>query len=401
MELGVEASSANDRKQHNDPSPPPSQTSLPILIDLPEENPGESTFLTATSTSLSVDTQLCENFHSDGFVRIDTPILTPRFVQSLNQRLEEVLRGRYSTGRPPKKAPRRFKTEYPGSPHIRTAKDEEDRSHWTIAQRKAYVKPKPRAIVGPLGMQPGHRKHHSPKVLQIINIFQADTLFRALVLHPGLAQCVAQLAGWEGVRLASDQVWAKPPGAGALRWHRDGPYFMFADPTKCTAVPANVVTVWVALDAMDDTALGPLQYVRGSHQWQDADAGRVGAYEGFLEKQGGDDEADTPMLLSRNKYDDVVDNEEETNVVSMLGLPAGAISIHHGLTWHGSPANTTDSRPRRGLGIHYVPANVRFSREAEYSKLWRPYVKDCIDAGGDPTTIELPETDFPVVWTPS
>ena len=47
-------------------------------------------------------------------------------------------------------------------------------------------------------------------------------------------------------------------------FHRDSPYFMFE--------PSDVVTVWVALDTMDEE-LGPLEYVRGSHKWGD---GRVG-----------------------------------------------------------------------------------------------------------------------------
>jgi ectoine hydroxylase-related dioxygenase (phytanoyl-CoA dioxygenase family) len=41
------------------------------------------------------------------------------------------------------------------------------------------------------------------------------------------------------------QVWAKPPGASPLVFHRDSAYFDFE--------PFNqVVTVWVALDDMTD-----------------------------------------------------------------------------------------------------------------------------------------------------
>lgn len=54
----------------------------------------------------------------------------------------------------------------------------------------------------------------------------------------------------QGARLAQDQVWAKPPGAGPLVFHRDSTYFDFN--------PADVTTVWLALDDMVPE-LGPLE----------------------------------------------------------------------------------------------------------------------------------------------
>ena len=91
------------------------------------------------------------------------------------------------------------------------------------------------------------------KVLQIINIHKANSAFRKLETNADLGRLVAELAGWKhGARLAQDQVWAKPPGAPPLVFHRDSPYFMF--------VPSDVVTVWFALDDMDED-VGPLEYV--------------------------------------------------------------------------------------------------------------------------------------------
>ena len=46
------------------------------------------------------------------------------------------------------------------------------------------------------------------------------------------------------------QVWAKPPGASPLTFHRDSAYFDF--------VPSDVITVWLALDDMLPE-LGPLE----------------------------------------------------------------------------------------------------------------------------------------------
>jgi ectoine hydroxylase-related dioxygenase (phytanoyl-CoA dioxygenase family) len=211
------------------------------------------------------------------------------------------------------------------------------------------------------------------KVLQIINIHKADSLFRKLETNYQLGSVVSQLAGWKaGARLAQDQVWAKPPGAPPLVFHRDSPYFMFQ--------PDDVVTVWFALDDMDEE-LGPLEYVRGSHLWGD---GRVGSAGQFFHH-------DVRSLLRSAAEREGID-PATLDIVSMSGLTKGSISIHHGKTWHGSGENTSKSKPRRGLGIHYVPANVRFTAKASHSSLWKSYVAN----SEDPATIELSHEDFPI-----
>ena len=81
--------------------------------------------------------------------------------------------------------------------------------------------------------------------------------------------------GWQGgARVVNDQVWAKPPGANPLTFHRDSAYF--------DLVPEDIVTVWIALDDMRDEELGPLQYVHGSHRWVDERCGGTGGF--FIEK---------------------------------------------------------------------------------------------------------------------
>ena len=45
--------------------------------------------------------------------------------------------------------------------------------------------------------------------------------------------------------------------------------------------PNQIVTVWVALDDMRDERVGPLQYVRSSHLWNDQWSGGT---EGFFHK---------------------------------------------------------------------------------------------------------------------
>jgi phytanoyl-CoA hydroxylase len=185
---------------------------------------------------------------------------------------------------------------------------------------------------------------------------------------------VAQLAGWkQGARLAQDQVWAKAPGAAGLVFHRDSPYFMFE--------PSDVVTVWVALDDMDPE-LGPLEYVRKSHLWGD---GRVGTSNQFFQPN--------IMQLLRSAAEREGLDPDQLEIVKM-GFKAGGLSIHHGKTWHGSNKNNSKERPRRGLGLHFVPAEVKFTSEAKHSRLWSPYVAD-VD---DPSQVELSDEDFPLVY---
>ena len=49
-------------------------------------------------------------------------------------------------------------------------------------------------------------------------------------------------------------------------------------------------------------------------------------------------------------------------------LPGGC-GIHDGRCWHGSGGNKSKTRPRRGIGIHFVPACVKW--KSSVGPLWR------------------------------
>jgi hypothetical protein len=287
-------------------------------------------------------------FAADGYVTV--PLLLrdgPSFCALLNQRLERVLRGEFDVpGGEPDKAP----------------------------PFKAEARCKPGKAPPPLGGP-------SKRTLQVINVWKADRAFRRLVLSPNLGRLVASLAGWKaGARVANDQVWAKPPGAAPLTFHRDSPYFDFVH-----GEPVDVVTVWVALDDMDDE-LGPLEYIRGSHEWGD---GRVGSADQFF------DGRDRFALLHDAARREGIASPETSLHIHRLGVCAGGAGIHNGRLWHGSGPNKSTTRPRRGLGVHFVPASARF-RDAErgYQTLAHRF-RD--PAGGD----ALPAESFPVTWAPS
>lgn len=301
---------------------------------------------------------LRETFSNDGFVAFQHA-LSPQFVSTLQSRLEEVLRGNYNRQVPPDKAPKLITSSIEG--------------------------------VGPLGYEyyngkksnKNNNNNQKSKVLQIINIHKCDDDFRKLAISVEIGKMVAELTGWKyGARLAQDQVWAKPPGSPPLVFHRDSPYFMFT--------PNDVVTVWVALDDMEED-LGPLEYVKGSHKWGD---NRVGSASAFFQTEN------KKLLYSAAKLQGIEDPETSLEIVSMAGLKAGGISIHHGKCWHGSGKNRSrENKPRRGVGLHFVPAEVKWTKEARKSSLWRRYIPDDDDISEeDLANIELSEKDFPLVW---
>lgn len=301
-----------------------------------------------------------QRFRKEGFVVISS-VVSLAAVDALNDRLEDCLRGSYDRGRKPDKVPRLLRIQKPESAFRRN-------------DAGAGQVKRPGSRMGHIGFS-GNLQN--VKVLQVINIHKADSLFRKLGVNADLARIVAQLAGWKaGARLAQDQVWAKPPGASPLVFHRDSPYFMFDPPA--------VVTVWLALDDMD-AEVGPLEYVCGSHLWGDTWTGSANQFF--------DD--DVRWLLKSAAEAEGLD-PHTLQIVSLAGLRAGGLSIHHGRTWHGSGKNRSNTCPRRGLGMHFVPANVRFTEAASKSLLWKKYVTD-VD---DPTTVELPEDDFPMPGCP-
>ena len=303
----------------------------------------------ASKTSHSIYS-LRHAFAHDGFV-VFPDAISATVVKTLQDRLEDVLRGRYDRGSSPDKAPSLIKES----------------------------KKSGRRKLQPLGYD---GKSQNSRVLQIINIHKSDNQFYQLATQQEIGEMVAKLAGWEhGARLAQDQVWAKPPGSPPLVFHRDSPYFMFT--------PDDVVTVWIALDDMDEE-LGPLEYVRHSHLWGD---GRVGSSSSFFQSDSRN------LLYSAATREGIEDPENSLQIISLAGLRSGGLSIHHGKCWHGSGKNGSANRPRRGLGLHFVPAEVRFVKEdAKKSKLWRKYVVD--DTDDNRTTIDVPDDDFPLVWTP-
>jgi ectoine hydroxylase-related dioxygenase (phytanoyl-CoA dioxygenase family) len=200
---------------------------------------------------------------------------------------------------------------------------------------------------------------------QICNGWKADSVVASLVLAEHIGRAAAQLAGWPGVRILQDNVLWKPPGAKAIGCHQDSAYAGYLDPPE-------MITCWMSLDDLPADA-GPVEYVRGSHRWPRSAPQRseFHAPEDWL----------APVKAAAPEG-------TEPELVPVV-VRAGGGSFHHGLTWHGSPPNTSATTTRMALVAHLLPAEARF-HHTQVDPVYSRYRRR-----GDLT---LDESFFPVTW---
>ncbi len=202
-------------------------------------------------------------------------------------------------------------------------------------------------------------------VVQIVNIWEADDLFREHLYQPEICAMAAQLMGADTVRVWHDQVQYKPPKTGgATDWHQDHPYWPILQ-------PADLVSAWVALeDATMEN--GCMRMVPRSHLWGPHKGGTIGTdADGF---------APLPDLS--------LIPAGETIEVTPCEVKKGEVMFHHCLTWHGSPPNPSE-RGRPGIAVHFMPGWTRYEPSGAHLVEHRVEVK--------PGEI-LQGRFFPTVW---
>lgn len=150
------------------------------------------------------------------------------------------------------------------------------------------------------------------------------------ITSPSLGKAIAEITGYERVQVWATQMLNKPGGAtstASVGWHQDYQYWQ-----AYWTPDSELFTVWLALsDVMEES--GPVNFVSGSHHW------------GFLNK--GNFFQD---IKEQNTESSLVPNGESWNEIPAT-MSAGAFSVHHKHTFHGSYANTS-SRVRRSIAIH-------------------------------------------------
>ncbi len=173
-------------------------------------------------------------------------------------------------------------------------------------------------------------------VYQIVNIWEADALFREHIYSESLCSMVAQLLDHPVVRVWHDQIQYKPPKIGGpTDWHQDHPYWPVLE-------PADLVSAWMALEDAS-VANGCMWMVPGSHLWGPYKNGTIGTDPETF--------APTPELELLPKWTKIEPVPCE--------VKKGQLLFHHCLTWHGSPCNRSD-QGRPAIAVHYMPGYTRY-----------------------------------------
>ncbi len=177
-----------------------------------------------------------------------------------------------------------------------------------------------------------------PSTLKQLQHMQLDAYFRDYMRHPAWNGLAEALIG-EPVEPHPPEWFNKPPGSNSpTPPHQDNYYF--------NLTPPNVLTVWLALDRVDE-GNGCLRYVRGSHKEPVRPHGRskiLGFSQGILDF-GPDDEAGE----------------------TAIHLEPGDAVAHHGQTIHRAEPNRSTDRQRRAFAMVFRGVSCRRDEEA-YSR---------------------------------
>ena len=157
-------------------------------------------------------------------------------------------------------------------------------------------------------------------------------------LHPAILDAVTGVLGPDVMLYSVEFLTKEAHTKHVVTMHQDLAYWGMGDMD-------NILTACLALSPAT-TASGCMDFVQGSHK------NEILAHE---------DSFDDLNLLSRGQ-EIAVDIAEEDKVA--VELPPGYMSLHHGLTIHGSGPNTSDDR-RIGVAIRYVSAKMRKAGSAK------------------------------------
>lgn len=169
------------------------------------------------------------------------------------------------------------------------------------------------------------------------------------------------------VNLLFDQFLIKTPGTSTpTLWHHDAPYWPVAGEQICT--------LWLALDSVTRES-GAVEYVGGSHLWGQR-------YKAVSFKDQDLYQEDLPPVP------DIDAMRAELNMIR-FELEPGDCTVHHGLTVHGAPGNSTSSIKRRAYIIRWMGEDVTYNPRRNL----QPMLHDPGIAAGGPLDCAL----FPAV----
>ncbi len=172
-----------------------------------------------------------------------------------------------------------------------------------------------------------------PNILCKIEVPQlANQAIREVVGSTEIGRWAAAATGASMVQTWWVQFLYKPPAPAddptalaKIGWHQDNYYW-----NKTWEAGSELLTAWVALSDVNEDS-GPMTFVRGSHRW--------GAVEGS-------------DFFSQKLDNEAIQRPPDSSWEEQPALmPAGAMSLHDWMIFHGSDRNTS-SQARRSLAIH-------------------------------------------------
>ena len=204
--------------------------------------------------------------------------------------------------------------------------------------------------------------------LYVWYVWTFEPTFAAFVTDSPAARIAGEIMDATKVNFFYDHLLVKEPGSSApTPWHHDLTYWCVDGDQVCS--------LWMPLDPVD-LDNGAVEYVRGSHRWPNR-------YEA-KDFMGRDLFADGAM----EKLPDIEADRDAYDIVSYAVEP-GDLLIHHALTLHGAPGNTSNRR-RRALATRWCGDDVTYVERKGMSKP----IRDPGLAVGDAIDCDL----FPVVW---
>jgi phytanoyl-CoA hydroxylase len=174
-----------------------------------------------------------------------------------------------------------------------------------------------------------------PETLKQMQHMESDPFFSEYTRHRKWSALAAALVG-EPAECESPEWFNKPPGIEhPTPPHQDNYYFNLA--------PPHVITIWLALDVVDDEN-GCLRYVAGSH------------LHGFRPH------ARSKVLGFSQGITDYGPDDERAE--RKIHLQPGDVVAHHGMTIHRAEPNRSATRNRRAFAMVYKGASCRRDEDA-------------------------------------
>jgi ectoine hydroxylase-related dioxygenase (phytanoyl-CoA dioxygenase family) len=193
---------------------------------------------------------------------------------------------------------------------------------------------------------------------------------REAALDSALPELVTQLLETERLNFWEDTTFVKRPNTPQrTTFHQDYAYFQIEGNQCCI--------VWIPLDPAD-LENGTMEYVRGSHRWEE-----VYAPNPFISQ--------SPHPLSPyDRLPDIEANRDDYDIVS-FNVEPGDVIVHHVLTLHGSGGNKSEDRIRRAVSFRYTGDDIRYCDRP--GAIVQPYLLEKPSEGSS-----LCGKDYPLVW---